>query len=85
MQRKPNIDVNSTELTNEQMNRKAKTIYLSAWMPEVKLHPFSCSLLFHKMGILTQIIIIKTKSGIYYRDQPWFSVFKHSMDHEEGV
>ena len=19
-----------------------------------------------------------------YRDQPWFSVFKHSMDHEEG-
>ena len=20
-----------------------------------------------------------------YRDQPWFSVFKHSMDHEEGV
>ena len=19
------------------------------------------------------------------RDQPWFSVFKHSMDHEEGV
>ena len=22
---------------------------------------------------------------VYYRDQPWFSVFKHSMDHEEGV
>ena len=21
----------------------------------------------------------------YYRDQPWFSVVKHSMDHEEGV
>ena len=20
-----------------------------------------------------------------YRDQPWFSVFKHSIDHEEGV
>ena len=20
-----------------------------------------------------------------YRDQPWFSVFKHSLDHEEGV
>ena len=22
---------------------------------------------------------------VEYRDQPWFSVFKHSMDHEEGV
>ena len=21
----------------------------------------------------------------HYRDQPWFSVFKHSMDHEKGV
>ena len=20
-----------------------------------------------------------------YRDQPWFAVFKHSMDHEEDV
>ena len=24
-------------------------------------------------------------NNYYYRDQPWFSVFKHSMDHEEGV
>ena len=23
--------------------------------------------------------------SFYYRDQPWFSVFKHSMDHEECV
>ena len=23
--------------------------------------------------------------GFKYSDQPWFSVFKHSMDHEEGV
>ena len=28
----------------------------------------------------------KDRSAVFlYRDQPWFSVFKHSMDHEEGV
>ena len=29
-------------------------------------------------------IHVRTRMG-KYRDQPWFSVFKHSMDHEEGV
>ena len=31
--------------------------------------------------LLTSVVL----KGIEYRDQPWFSVFKHSMDHEEGV
>ena len=26
-----------------------------------------------------------SRVAAHYRDQPWFSVFKHSMDHEGGV
>ena len=38
-------------------------------------------------GMLINVKINKTshRVNIHYRDQPWFSVFKHSMDHEEGV
>ena len=31
-------------------------------------------------------MLVDVKYSMYeYRDQPWFSVFKHLMDQEEGV
>ena len=40
----------------------------------------TCILLFNDSSVTTN-----RKTIDEYRDQPWFSVFKHSMDHEEGV
>ena len=55
-------------------------------------HVFLCYIVAFKCLKLRDSYINKSKYLeaflsiiIYYRDQPWFSVFKHSMDHEEGV
>ena len=41
--------------------------------------------IYDKKVILLISIYILLLIMLQFRDQPWFSVFKQSMDHEEGV
>ena len=43
------------------------------------------SVVFLQAGLLSFTSLPYCSRFYSFRDQPWFSVFKHSLDHEEGV